>query len=181
MSPADPLLQEVLDEHQLRTLVHSYCRAVDRGDLDAVRNLYHHDASDAHGAFSVGSVDDFIGELAAARPYLRSMQHHVTTTNFAISGDSAEGEIYGIAIHTLISGARDVDVIVGGRYLDKYARRDGSWKFVERAIVTDWARVDDPSPVQFGHPITRDTPRGSPDANDPSHQFFSMLGRRRAG
>lgn len=177
----DPLLQDVLDEHQLRKLVGSYCRAVDRGDLDGVRDLYHRDARDTHGAFSAGSVDDFIGGLAAARPYLRSMQHHVTTMNFAISGDTAEGEIYGIATHTLISGARDVDVIVGGRYLDKYARRDGSWKFVERAIVTDWARVYDPSPVQFDHPITRDTPRGSPDANDPSHQFFSLLGGRRAG
>lgn len=175
MSPVDPLLQEVLDEHQLRKLVGSYCRAVDRGDLDGVRDLYHHDASDAHGAFSVGSIDDFIGGLAVARPHLRSMQHHLTTMNFAISGDTAEGEIYGIAIHTLISGARDVDVIVGGRYLDEYARRDGSWKFVRRAIVTDWARVDDPSLTRFDHPITRDTPRGSPDASDPSHQFFSLL------
>ncbi|TPG32880.1 nuclear transport factor 2 family protein [Mycolicibacterium hodleri] len=168
----------MLDEHQLRKLVHGYCRAVDRGDLEFVRSLYHHDAQDTHGEFSTGSVDDLVGQLAAARPYLRSTQHNVTTVNFAISGRSAEGEIYTIATHTLIAGDRDVDVTVGGRYLDKYEKRDGSWKFVERAIVTDWARVDDPSPVEFGHPITRGTPRGSPDANDPSHQFFSLLGSR---
>ena len=172
----DPLLQEMLDQHQLTRLVHAYCRAVDRGDLDALRDLYHHDATDAHGAFSGGSVDDFIGGLAAARPHLRSMQHHVTTVNFAVSGDTAEGEIYTVATHTLIAGARDVDVTVGGRYLDKYAKRDGAWRISERAIVTDWARVDDPSPVEFGHPITRDTPRGTPGPNDPSHQFFSLLG-----
>ena len=42
-------------------------------------------------------------------------------------------------------------------------------------IVTDWAHVNDPSTVDLSHPITRDTPRGAPDANDPSHQFFSLL------
>lgn len=107
-----------------------------------MKDLYHHDAEDAHGGFSAGLADDFIDQLAATRAYLRSMQHHVTTVNFAISGLAAEGEIYTIAIHTLIAGDRDVDVVVGGR---------------------------------IGHPITRDTPRGSPDTNDPSHQFFSLL------
>ncbi|GLP76813.1 hypothetical protein TUM20983_39230 [Mycobacterium antarcticum] len=173
-SPVDPLLQEMLDEYQLRTLVHAYCRAVDRGQLESLRNLYHPDAEDSHGAFSKGSADDFIGQLAAARPYLRSMQHHVTTVNFAIDGEVAEGEIYTIATHTLIAGDRDVDVVVGGRYLDKYEKRDGSWKFTERATVTDWARVDDPSTARFDHPITVDTPRGRPDATDPSHQFFTL-------
>jgi SnoaL-like protein len=174
----DAQLQDLLDEHQLTRLVHAYCRAVDRGDLELVRSLYHRDAVDSHGAFSGGSVDEFVTRLAAARPHLRSMQHHVTTVNFAVSGTVAEGEIYTIATHTLISGPRDVDVTVGGRYLDKYEKRDGAWGFVERAIVTDWARVADPSPVEFGHPLTRDSPRGTPGADDPSHRFFSLLGSR---
>ncbi|WP_293237447.1 nuclear transport factor 2 family protein [Mycolicibacterium sp.] len=166
----------MLDEHQLRKLVHGYCRAVDRGDLDVVKSLYHRDAEDAHGAFSSGSVDDLVGQLAAARPYLRSMQHNITTVNFAISGSAAEGEIYTIATHTLDAGDRDVDVIVGGRYLDKYEKRSGTWKFSARTIVTDWAHVYDPSAVEFGHPITRNTPRGRPDGDDPSRRFFSLLG-----
>ena len=175
MPATEALLQEILDEFQLRKLVHCYCRAVDRGDLATLRELYHHDAGDAHGAFSTGSVDDFLGELAAARPYIRSMQHHITTVNFAISGDSAEGEIYTIAIHTLAGSGRDVDLVVGGRYLDKYEKRDGTWKFIERTIVTDSAHVNDPSVVDLSHPITRDTLKGSPDADDPSQRFFSLL------
>jgi hypothetical protein len=172
---ADPLLQEMLDEFQLGKLVHGYCRAVDRGDIDQLRGMYHPDAQDDHGAFSAGNVDDFLTGLVAARPYLRSMQHHVTTMNFAVSGDRAEGEIYSIATHTFAAGEREVDVIVGGRYLDKYEKRDDTWKFIERTIVTDWARVSDPSAMDLSHPITRDTPRGAPDANDPSYQFFSLL------
>jgi ketosteroid isomerase-like protein len=174
---SDALWREMLDEFQLRKLVHRYCRAVDRGDISALRSLYHHDAEDDHGAFSAGSVDDFVQGLVAARPYLRSMQHHITTVNFAIDGDSAEGEIYSIATHTFTAGDRDVDVTVGGRYLDKYEKRDEAWGFVERKIVTDWANVDDPSRVDVSHPITRATSRGALDGNDPSHQFFSILGR----
>lgn len=171
----DTLLQEMLDEHQLRRLVHSYCRAVDRGDLEQLRSLYHDDALDSHGAFSAGSVDRFIEQMAQARPYLRSMQHHITTANFALSGDTAEGEIYTFATHTLAAGGRDVDLIMGGRYLDKYEKRSATWKFVERAIVTDWAQVNDPSCADFSHPIVRDTPKGRPDAGDPSHRFFSLF------
>jgi hypothetical protein len=175
MPATEALLQEMLDDFELRKLVHSYCRAVDRGDLTKLRALYHHDAKDAHGAFSTGSADDFLDELAAARPYLRSMQHHITTVNFAISGDRAEGEIYTIASHTFRAGDRDVDVVVGGRYLDKYEKRDGTWKIIQRTIVTDSAHVNDPSVVDLSHPIARDTLKGSPDADDPSHRFFSLL------
>jgi len=175
MAPSDTLLQEMLDEFELRKLVHSYCRTVDRGDFAQLRSLYHEDALDDHGAFSAGSADSFISKLAAARPYIQSMQHNVTTANFAVRGDIAEGEIYTIAIHTFDAGNHDVDVIVAGRYLDKYEKRSDTWKFAHRKIVTDWARVNDPSTTDLSHPITRDTPSGRPDMKDPSYQFFSLL------
>jgi hypothetical protein len=103
------------------------------------------------------------------------MQHNVTTVNFAVDGTLAQGEIYTIATHTFAAGDRDVDVIVGGRYLDKYRKRDGVWKISERAIVTDWAHVNDPSAVDLSHPITRATLVGRPGPDDPSHQFFSLF------
>ena len=173
------LLQEMLDEFQLRRLVNGYCRAVDRGDIAGLRGMYHHDAEDDHGTFSTGKVDDFLTQLAAARPYIRSMQHNITTANFATIGDFAEGEIYTISTHTFAAGDRDVDVIVGGRYFDKYEKRDGIWKFIERKIVTDWAHVNDPSSVDLSHPITSDTSRGAPGENDPSYEYFSLLLRAR--
>lgn len=171
----EPALQEMLDEHALTKLVHAYCRAVDRGDIDALRDLYHHDAVDAHGGFSTGSVEGFFEQLTASRPYLRAMQHHITTVNFAVEGNSAEGEIYNIAVHTLAGKGRDIDLVIGGRYLDKYEKRDGTWKLLERTIVTDWARVSDPSAMDMSHPITKDTLKGALDEADPSYQFFSLL------
>lgn len=175
MTHTDALVQEMIDEHQLRKLAHRYCRAVDRGDFAALRDFYHPDAADAHGSFSSGPVGDFIDQMVAARPFLRSMQHHVTTVNFAVDGDVAEGEIYTIATHTFMAGEHDVDVVVGGRYLDRYEKRDATWRIAERAIVTDWAQVHDPSIRDLRHPVTRDTPAGSMAADDPSFEFFSLL------
>jgi hypothetical protein len=175
MSIASADVQEMLDEYALRKLVHGYSRAVDRGDLDTLRSLYHPDAEDSHGSFSSGSVDTFLRTLAETRPYIRSMQHHITTTNFAISGDIAEGEIYSIATHSFATKGGETEVVVGGRYLDKYEKRNGTWKFTTRCIVTDWAHVNDPSAVDFSHPMTRDTPQGDPGSDDPSHEFFSLL------
>ena len=74
----DSLLQEMLDEFALRKVVHTYCRAVDRGDFATLRNLYHHEAVDAHGEISTGSVAEFLKTLEASRPHVRSMQHNVT-------------------------------------------------------------------------------------------------------
>jgi SnoaL-like protein len=175
MATMDNVLQELVDEYQLRTLVPAYCRAADRGDIEQLRDLYHDDAVDAHGGFSSGTAGEFLQQMIAARPYIRSMQHHITTVNFAIAGHAAEGEIYTIAVHTLAGRDRDIDVVVGGRYLDKYEKRDSTWKFKERTIVTDWARVDDPSTMDLSHPITKDTLKGALDASDPSFQFFSLL------
>jgi 3-phenylpropionate/cinnamic acid dioxygenase small subunit len=103
------------------------------------------------------------------------MQHNITTVNFVIDGNLAEGEIYNIATHTFKAADRDVDVVVGGRYLDKYEKRGDAWKIIERTIVTDWAYTNDPSSVDLSHPVTRGTRKGSPGLDDPSHQFFSLF------
>ena len=71
MTTTDAVLQEMIDEFHLRKLVHTYCRAVDRGDVAKLQSLYHHDAVDAHGGFSAGTADQFVQQLTAARPYLR--------------------------------------------------------------------------------------------------------------
>ncbi|KQH80462.1 hypothetical protein AO501_15815 [Mycobacterium gordonae] len=177
MSSPEDALAAILDEHALNKLVHAYCRAVDRGDLETLRSLYHDNAQDEHGAFSSGPVADFIQTLADSRRFIRTMQHHVTTRNFAVNGSYAEGEIYSIATHTVSTGAGNSDVVIGGRYLDKYEKRLGVWKIAERQIVTDWVQVNDPSTAgSFSHPMTRDTPTGSPGPDDPSRTFFTLLG-----
>ena len=163
----------MLDRDELHALVTSYCRAVDRADYEGLRDLYHPDATDSHGSFSTGGVDHFIGQLRAAEPYVRVSQHNITTTNFVVDGDTARGEIYCLVFHTFAGPEHDVDVIIGGRYLDTYVRHGGRWKFSQRTIVADWAYQNDPSQVNFGHPSTRGSLRGQPGQADPSIGLFT--------
>ncbi len=163
----------MLARDELQQLVNAYCRAVDRADYAALRDLYHPDATDAHGSFSSGGVEQFIAQLRAAEPYLRVSQHNITTTNFEIDGDAARGEIYCLVFHTFAGPEHDIDVVIGGRYLDWYTQHEGRWKFMQRTIVADWSYQNDPSQVNFGHPSTRGSLRGKPGQDDPSIGFFT--------
>ena len=163
----------MLAHDELHQLVNAYCRAVDRGDYDALRGLYHPEATDSHGSFSTGGVEQFIAQLLAAEPYVRVSQHNITTTNFIVEGDTARGEIYCLVFHTFAGPEHDIDVIIGGRYLDIYTKHDGRWKFSQRTIVADWAYQNDPSAVNFAHPSTRGSLRGEPGQADPSIGLFT--------
>jgi hypothetical protein len=162
----------MLARDELHQLVTAYCRAVDRADYEALRGLYHPEATDSHGSFSTGGVEQFIAQLQAAEPYVRVSQHNITTTNFVVEGDGARGEIYCLVFHTFAGPDHDIDVIIGGRYLDTYIKNDGHWKFLQRTIVADWAYQNDPSQVDFGHPSTRGSLRGKPGQADPSISLF---------
>jgi hypothetical protein len=163
----------MLARDELHQLVTAYCRAVDRADYKTLRSLYHPDATDSHGSFSAGGVEQFIAQLQAAEPYVRVSQHNITTTNFEIDGDTARGEIYCLVFHTFTGPEHDIDVVIGGRYLDWYTQHDGRWKFMQRTIVADWSYQNDPSQVNFDHPSTRGSLRGKPGQADPSIGFFT--------
>lgn len=165
-------LELMLARDELHALVTSYCRAVDRADYEGLREMYHPDATDSHGSFSTGGVEQFIAQLQAAQPYVRVSQHNITTTNFVVAGGKAHGEVYCLVFHTFAGPDHDVDVIIGGRYLDEYTRHDGRWKFSRRTIVADWAYQNDPSRLDFGHPSTRGSLRGKPGRDDPSIGLF---------
>ncbi|BAX93975.1 hypothetical protein MSG_03849 [Mycobacterium shigaense] len=167
-------LELMLARDELRALVNAYCRAVDRADYAALRQLYHPDATDTHGEFSTGGVEQFIEQLQAAEPYVRVSQHNITTTNFVIDGDTARGEIYCLVFHTFAGPEHDIDVLIGGRYLDEYTQHDGRWKFSRRTIVADWSYQNDPSRVDFSHPSTRGSLRGRPGRTDPSIGLFTQ-------
>lgn len=163
----------LLARDELHQLVTAYCRAVDRADYDALRALYHPDATDSHGSFSDGGVEQFIAQLRAAEPYVLVSQHNITTTNFVVDADAARGEIYCLVFHTFAGPERNIDVIIGGRYLDAYAKHEGRWTFRQRTIVADWAYQNDPSQVNFEHPSTRGSLRGKPGQADPSVNLFT--------
>jgi hypothetical protein len=176
-------LKHLVDRNAITELVHAYARAADRRDQSTMRALYHDGATDDHGGFFKGLAEDFIKALPQIQAPMQILHHNVTTTNIAIEHDDAEGEIYVLAYHKVAtvndSGASGtLDLLIGGRYLDRYQKRHGLWKFTHRAVLADWATVNDPSVVDLSHPLLQGSYFGKPDHRDPAHEFFKLLGKR---
>ena len=175
MADNDTRLQSLLDKQEITELVHAFARAADRRDHDALRDLYHPDATDDHGAFFKGLAMEFIDQLPEIQSSMRILHHNVTTVNIRLEGDYAEGEIYALAYHQVATDREPVDLMIGGRYLDQYAKRDGRWKFSARTVVTDWATLNDPSTVPLKHPMIDGSHLGQPGPSDPSNTFLRLF------
>ncbi len=178
MSPdLESQLQVLLDKQAIYELICAYCNAADRHDNEKMRSLYHADALDDHASFFKGLAMDFIDKLPDIQVPMEILHHNVTTVNLKLDGDHAEGEVYLIAFHKIRTDDGALDLLIGGRYFDKYQKRDGIWKFSHRAVVADWANLHNPSIVNLDNPIIAGAYIGKPGAIDPSYGFFSMSQR----
>lgn len=175
----DPRLQALCDKDAIRDLAMAYCRAADRKDMALMASLYHPDAVEDHGAFFSGPAMAFIERLPDIQAPIDILQHNITTHHVRLDGDCAEGEVYVLAMHRVRRNTGAFDVLVGGRYLDHYARRDGTWKFARRAIVADWAHVWDPSIIAMEHDMVSGSLIGQPGADDPSYALLGLFKRGR--
>jgi SnoaL-like domain len=174
----DPRVQALLDKQEITELIHGFARAADRHDHEALRTLYHPDAIDDHGAFFKGLAMEFIDQLPQIQASMQILHHNVTTVNIKLDGENAsyaEGEVYAMAYHQVAGETGLLDLMIGGRYFDKYEKREGLWKFSERAVVTDWATVDQPSRVDLKHPMIEGSHIGQPGESDPSYSYFKMF------
>lgn len=162
----------LLDRIALTDLVMRYCRGIDRRDYALVRSLYHDDAVDDHGAMFCGGPDDFVAWLPQMMAHWEATIHSIHNSVFAIDGDAAEGEHQVIAFHRTPPPNRQ-ELTVWGRYLDRYARRDGTWKFLHRSLVFDHGRVQPVDEAGFAL-LGGDAPHGSADRNDPSWRLLRL-------
>ncbi|MES2246438.1 MAG: nuclear transport factor 2 family protein [Pseudomonadota bacterium] len=168
--PTPDALQRLLAHREIQDLAIRYCRAIDRHDWAAMRALYHADATDDHGSLFQGPASEYIDWLPSMAQKMHATFHQVGNHLIAWRGDRAEGEVYVVACH-LKTGAdgQEEQVITGGRYLDRYTRRDGAWKFQSRKAVMDWNEVQ---PSLRRWPLT-----GARGQQDPAWDFFEFLGK----
>jgi hypothetical protein len=145
MAGDDPRLADMLDKAELRELGLRYARAIDRRDPELLRSVYHPEGIDEHGTTFSGPISDYVPWVMTALSSLEVTAHYIINTLYAVDGDKAEGELYFIAYHRSPEPA-SFDMIVSGRYLDRYERRDGAWKILHRRLVWDWVRQS-PSPA----------------------------------
>jgi hypothetical protein len=170
-------MSEMLDKFALQQLAWTYCHAIDRGDLKLVRSLYHDDAIDDHGPMFSGSPDEYVAWLPSMLANWEITSHVNSNMLFLIDGNQAEGELVVLAYHrTPAPGSREL--IARGRYLDRYEKRDGIWRFLRRSLVLD-AMEERATPMSDGPSLDEGMEKGRLDAGDACFTRLAMFDRQR--
>ena len=126
------------DEWAMRKLAYLYARALDHYEVELFDEIFTID-----GTFNEQNARTSMPINAERlRDRCISTMHAVHNQTVIISGNTAEGETYGIA-HHVTSGPANTAVIydIGMRYLDTFAKVDGVWRIAARRNRRDWAET----------------------------------------
>jgi hypothetical protein len=133
------------DRFAIQDLAAHYMRGLDRLDGALLEAQFWADARCEYGVFS-GSPADFAAFcMAMLKEHHRN--HHMLGQHLIdfVSEGEAFGEVYYQAYHRVFDDAGEPrDLFIAGRYVDRYERRGGVWKFAYRSELVDWVR-DDPA------------------------------------
>lgn len=166
--------EEAIDRAELADLVVRYCRGIDRRDWGLVRSLYWDDAIDHHGAMFDGGPDALVEWLPTIMAGFELTVHRVTNSLIVLAQDIAEGEHYATAYHrTHPPGRREI--LIAGRYLDRYERRGGVWKFAERRLAFDHGEARAFDEAAWAE-VSGQAPSGTYDRSDPSWTLPLLAG-----
>jgi hypothetical protein len=160
-----PELQRLLDLQAIRDCLGRYSRGLDRHDEEILRSVFHEDAVDHHGSF-LGGLDEFVISANEGHEATWSAHTHLISTNTVdFDGpDLAHSEAYVLWVLNRSDG--DGVDMGGGRYLDRFERREGEWRIAQRELIVDW----------WSHCESRDFgdvtsyPNGTWDRTDPSYR-----------
>ena len=131
----------VSDSQAIATIIYSYAEFVDAGDFEGVAKLFEHASlrSDRRPKPRRGSAEVLqLFQSTVALYDGRPSTKHVTTnlvTDVDPDGATASARSY----FTVLQARPELplQVIIAGRYHDRFARRAGVWHFTERFILVD--------------------------------------------
>jgi hypothetical protein len=118
-----------------------YMRAQDRLLPDLHLSAFHDDAYVDCGLFA-GSAAGFVDFAQGLLGGFKASQHMIGQSQIAVHGDVADGEVYFLAWHRIVEEGEEKDLLVCGRYVDRYEKRNGEWRIAKRRELIDWARTD---------------------------------------
>ncbi|MEH6789935.1 nuclear transport factor 2 family protein [Parasphingorhabdus sp.] len=168
----DQRISDMLDKQDCIELVHRMARAIDRCDAELVGELFHPDATDDHGSYK-GSAKDFVPWVMDVLKGMNRTQHIIGNILIELDGDTAQGESYFIAHHSIpAEDGTDNFMIAAGRYLDRFERRDGAWRIAHRGAVYDWSSIN-PSTDIWDRANMPDYGFGTRGEADPSYRHFA--------
>jgi ketosteroid isomerase-like protein len=137
---------EAADRLAIRELVEAYAHCADRRDAKGQMSLF---TEDTHFVVYMNAKDprpsqELHSREALAPVFAELTKYDATThfvgqsTIFSLTADRATGEAYCLAHHVTVNDGKRHLMIASLRYLDTFAKIDGSWLFAERRLYVDW-------------------------------------------
>jgi SnoaL-like domain len=142
-------IQQLLDRQAIAEVLYRRARAGDRADAELAHGCYHPGATERHGEFD-GLATDFIDKVSFTCPCpgspIKGMFHFLSNILVDFTDDdNAFVESYHVAWVQMTDGN---DAVIGGRYFDRFGRREGRWAITHRDVIFDWSRVE-PETAKF--------------------------------
>lgn len=168
------------DRQAIRDCLATYCRAVDRLDRDLLISVYHEDAVEDHGVF-VGDREGFADWVIAYHSRAQHATQHIINNHVCdLDGDVAHTETYYTFAAMNVDGAPLT--LSGGRYIDRFERREGRWAIALRKVVSDWWGTPGESNLSpEGRKVLNAGVRSARDRTDSSYERPLHFDERRRG
>ncbi|MDE0756652.1 MAG: nuclear transport factor 2 family protein [Pseudomonadales bacterium] len=135
----EDVLQRVVAKQEIYELSCRYSRGLDRLDRELLLSVFTEGAYCEYG-FINSNPTLFVDYALNALSNHLANQHMVGNHLIEFEGEQAFGEIYFNAYHKFETGGINQDMIIAGRYLDRYEIEDGQWKMAYRSERVDWSR-----------------------------------------
>lgn len=164
---------ELADRLAIAETLALYCRGIDRCDADQLAAAFTPDAMIDYGD-GAQPIAEVIPGLMAGLGAMRLTQHNIGNTVMRIHGDTAKAETNCVALHIIPAPEGEIELVVGGRYLDRLRKREGRWRIAERLYVMDWNRTS-PATMQLeGGLLGGLRRRGARGREDPATAWWNQ-------
>lgn len=139
-------LEQAAWRFEITDVIHRYCHAVDRRRWSLMDSVFHEDAT--YKFFSLGGTwREFVAQAQALIDPIGPTHHQVSNITVRFDGDVAWTETYLRAYHqvpadyppwNIFSLPGGGIILIGGRYIDRFERREGQWRISHRHGILDW-------------------------------------------
>jgi hypothetical protein len=171
----DKLRDEMVDREAIKDCIYLYSRGLDRCDGEIFGSVFWPDAIIEADRYT-GPPDEFlkmaIPTIGAA---FEQCWHQIGNIVIRLKGDRAVAESYFYGYQCFVGQGPRRDVIVSGRYLDKFQRRNGEWRIAHRVVLADWFRRYEDGPDWAAGPFGAPVLKGGRSPEDRSYAFFKGL------
>ena len=165
--------------------LYRYTRAMDRIDPELAKTVWHPDATVDYGLMFKGTAAEYISRVDAMHSPFDGTHHQIGNLLIDVTGDRATSEAYVTARCWNLSDTGELtELIVIGRYCDRWSQRRGHWAMDHRHFVLDmmysWVPPRLPAPTGIPSDRNRNAIEGRRGMADPSHELMAALMHRAA-